>query len=289
MKYVENKNINREKWDYLVSNSVNGFVYSTSNYLDIVCDNWDALIFDDYRVVMPLPYKKKYGIKYIIQPNFSQQLGIIYIEKPSVEIVCKFINFLRNSFLYFAVNLNFDNNNIKYAKYIEKTNLILDLNNSFENISGKFNTNTKRNIIKTKREKFELSINRDTKIFINFFVANLIEKVSEKTIEILENIISYSFKNNIGEIYSVLKNGELLSSVFILKSFDRHIYLAATSSNEGKKLRAMFYLLNSFIETNSGKKIILDFEGSDVDGVKRFYKGFGAYEQNYKHIYKKIF
>jgi len=288
LKYVENKNINREKWDSLITNSINGFVYSTSDYLDIVCTGWDALIYDDYKIIMPLPFKKKLGVKYIIQPNFSQQLGIIYIEIPDQKIIDEFVVFLKNSFLYFAVNLNFDNN-INGVNFIDKTNLVLDLNSSFADISNNFSKNTKRNINKSKKENFIISINHESKNFINFFVSNLSEEVPEQTINILNKLIEYSFRTGIGEIYSVLRNDKIVASVFILKSFNRYIYLVASSSKLGKELRAMFFLLNYFIENNSNSNKILDFEGSDVDGVKRFYKGFNAKEQNYKHIFKKFF
>jgi len=290
LKYVENKNIDREKWDLVISNSENAYIYSTSNYLDIVSDNWDALIYGDYNVIMPLPYKKKYGIKYIMQPIFAQQLGIIYIEKPEDKILNEFVNFLKNSFIYFAINLNYDNNSNNYTKYHEKTNLILNLNYSYDKILKGFSTNTKRNIKKSQKEDFVIEKeNQNNEEFLNFFVSNLVEKESEQTINILKNIINYSFKENIGTIYSVKKNDEILSSVFILKSFNRYIYLAASSNKKGKELRTMFFLLNSFIEENCDSDYILDFEGSDVDGVKRFYKGFNAVEQNYKHIFKKFF
>ncbi len=288
LKYLENKNIDKVKWDLLIANSVNGFVYSTSNYLDIVCENWDALIYGDYQAIMPLPYKKKFGVKYIIQPDFSQQLGVVYINKPDDDVINKFTVFLKNSFLYFALNLNFDNN-INNVKFIDKTNLILDLNNSFDEISKNFSKNTKRNINKSKKYGFEITVNKEISRFINFFKSNLKEEVPEETINILKNILDYSVKYQIGEIYSVKKGDELLASVFILTSFNRYIYLAATSNAKGKELRAMFFLLNSFIEDNCNSSKILDFEGSDVEGVKRFYKGFGAIEQNYKHIFKKIF
>ena len=38
--------------------SCNGFSFALSWYLDASCDNWDALIADDYTAVMPLPYRK---------------------------------------------------------------------------------------------------------------------------------------------------------------------------------------------------------------------------------------
>ena len=46
----------------------------------------------------------------------------------------------------------------------------------------------------------------------------------------------------------------------------------------------MTYLINFYIKHNSSKKECLDFEGSNILGVKRFYEGFGAVEKNYLHV-----
>ena len=46
LKFIENINLNREKWDRCVERSINKKIYVLSWYLDIVCDNWDALIFN---------------------------------------------------------------------------------------------------------------------------------------------------------------------------------------------------------------------------------------------------
>ena len=46
-------------------------------YLDIVHENWDALMEDDYERVMPMPViTKNWRISYIFQPFFVQQLGV---------------------------------------------------------------------------------------------------------------------------------------------------------------------------------------------------------------------
>jgi hypothetical protein len=34
----------------------------------------------------------------------------------------------------------------------------------------------------------------------------------------------------------------------------------------------------------SGTKTILDFEGSDIPGIKRFFKGFGSKEEKYYFV-----
>ena len=43
-------------------------------------------------------------------------------------------------------------------------------------------------------------------------------------------------------------------------------------------------MINEFIKDHAGQKLFLDFEGSDVKSVARFYIGFGAVEENYPAI-----
>ena len=62
-KYIKNKNINRLKWDNYVSNSKNYRIYGLSWYLDVVCKNWDAIVFNEYEAVFPVIYKNFFFIK----------------------------------------------------------------------------------------------------------------------------------------------------------------------------------------------------------------------------------
>ena len=44
--------------------------------------------------------------------------------------------------------------------------------------------------------------------------------------------------------------------------------------------------IDDYIQKECSKNKVLDFEGSNIKGVKRFYKGFGASERNYIYIQK---
>src|SRR5687768_7577374 len=107
--YVENKNIDRTRWDHLISQSSNGLIYGYSWFLDLVCDNWDALIEDDYRAILPLPRRKKYNIEYIFQPFYTNQFGIISQEEVSTEKVNSFLQSIPKRFRYVDLMLNFQN------------------------------------------------------------------------------------------------------------------------------------------------------------------------------------
>jgi hypothetical protein len=46
----------------------------------------------------------------------------------------------------------------------------------------------------------------------------------------------------------------------------------------------MHFLLDHCIREHAGKPIILDFEGSNNEGLGRFYAGFGAQLFHYTHL-----
>jgi hypothetical protein len=58
-----------------------------------------------------------------------------------------------------------------------------------------------------------------------------------------------------------------------------------TTTAEGRKLKANHFLLNEVLKEFSGNKMIFDFEGSDLDGVKEFYQNFGPENQPYFHYH----
>ena len=76
IQYIQNKEINKAKWDDSITESSNGLIYAYSWYLDTMSKNWDALVLNDYEAVLPLTWNKKYGVYYLYQPWFCASLGI---------------------------------------------------------------------------------------------------------------------------------------------------------------------------------------------------------------------
>ncbi|MGZ3950491.1 MAG: hypothetical protein ACXVBZ_03805, partial [Flavisolibacter sp.] len=74
--YKRRHEVEIDKWDRCISGSSNGLIYAYSYYLDATADNWDALVLNDYQAVMPLPWRKKFGVFYLYQPSFAAQLGV---------------------------------------------------------------------------------------------------------------------------------------------------------------------------------------------------------------------
>ncbi len=290
IQYLPHKKINFKKWDDCIRNSINGNLYAFSWYLDIVSEKWDALILNDYETVMPLTHQKKLGISYLSQPFFSQQLGVFSSHSITSEIVSAFILAIPSKFKYININLN-KYNSIPGIEPEQKKNhnFELDLILDHEQICRKYSENTRRNISKANQYKLKvLSNSCPVDELIKLIKNNIgvkVENLPLKKYSTIQKIVSTSLQNQWGEILSVYNaENHLLAAVFFLFSHKKAYYLFAASTEEGKEKRAMFLLIDEFIRKYSEKNMTLDFEGSNIEGLARFYQGFGATDCQYTTI-----
>jgi len=118
IEYIQYRNINFHKWDECVSRSLNGLVYAYSWYLDIVAGEWDALVADDYSIIFPLVKGSKYGIPYLYQPYFTQQLGVFSPIKVDSQTTKLFTDSIPAKFKYRIINFNSFNHTLAYRRNI---------------------------------------------------------------------------------------------------------------------------------------------------------------------------
>ena len=150
--FLANKDIDRLRWDKCIESAHNGLIYGFSWYLDIVSDNWDALVNEDYSIVFPLTYNIKYGISYLVQPPFCQLLGIFSIEPLNKEIAELFLNSIPPKFKFAEINLNlFNNFEFPGFKEFKRLTYILDVNSGYDLLKKGFSENTLRNIKKADK------------------------------------------------------------------------------------------------------------------------------------------
>jgi hypothetical protein len=100
-------------------------------------------------------------------------------------------------------------------------------------------------------------------------------------LQLQKKIIIESLKNGSGRLLSAYDDNRLIAAVFVIYSGSRIYYLCPVSSAEGKQKHSMSLLVNEIIARNAGTDKILDFEGSSISGVAKFYAGFGAKPEFY--------
>ncbi len=144
--HLAESEIDVDKWDACVRKSPSEFPYAYSWYLDICSPNWTGLVLNDYEAVMPLTWDVKWGFKYIFRPTGVQQLGVFSPYPISDQLLFDFIQSIPYEYKYGEVFLNSYNHNKELVSVHRQTNLVLHLNQSYDQLKAKYNTQTKRNL-----------------------------------------------------------------------------------------------------------------------------------------------
>jgi hypothetical protein len=280
---VKHSEIDSEKWNQCIDNAINCRVYAYDWHLDRTAEVWDALVWGDYEYVMPLPFLKKLGIIYLYQPLYSQQLGIF--PSPTPKVSDAFYEYIVSNYRYSDVQINSENIPPKESGIIEflpRQNFLLPLVKDYKSIFGSFSKNTKRNISKANKQGLHLVEGILLEDYLKFKSANLKADIGKKEINRLKSLIAFGQYKGFGKIYGVYtSDNQLCAAVYFCHWKDRIIFFNAASNEKGKELGGMYFLVDKFIKSNAEKNLILDFEGSVVPGVARFYSGFGAIAESY--------
>jgi hypothetical protein len=281
--YLENKNIDRAKWDKCIYDAPNGLIYAYSFYLDAMAKHWDALVLNDYEAVMPLTWNKKYGIYYLYQPFLCACLGV-FGNNISQEMLSEFLNKIPKRYKYWDIYLNAGNNFFPETfNLYKRKNYVLHLDKPYPNLLKNFRPSYKQLIKKETTNNLEVNQNINVKEIINLAkikldtVATVKKNDWLKFIELYKILSARSQATNFGVYFK----DELLASGIFLFSKNRAYYILAGNTTQGRSPGASHLIINKFIQQHAGKDIILDFEGSNIPQIAFFFKGFGAILEEY--------
>ena len=173
IRFLSHQKIDRDKWDKCINNSSNALVYVLSWYLDIVSPGWAALVEDNYKSVFPVAYNRKYGISYIRQPHFTQQLGVFAPDSISAGLLRVYLDTLSSQFKFIEMNLNTANNfTSKDFKIAERLTHHLSLQPDYESLRKHYSENSIRNIAKAHKSGVTLDLDADANRVIKLFRDN---------------------------------------------------------------------------------------------------------------------
>ncbi len=284
IKYLKNCEIDKKRWDGVITASGCGLPYCHSWYLDVVCAGWEALIADDYKVVMPLPVKSKFGIKYLIEPKGVQQMGVFFADDSLRQDADRIISEFVKAIPYYIYDFNlgdFNSIDVPNCTMVRK-NMVLDLNCGVGSLRNDYKNNTKRNIRIAENQNLtivDLSLEQMTNLWLE-----VNEDKYGNLLEMFPRIFSVVADQGMARMFGVCREGELVAGLFAIETNGRIIYFAPVSTAHGKECRAMFFLVDRLLEKYAGSSKLWDFEGSMIEGVAKFYLGFGAKVRNYARI-----
>lgn len=286
IQYIQRKNIDIQKYDTCVQNALNSRIYALSYYLDIVADNWDILVLNDYEAVMPLPWRSKYFIKYIYPPCWTQQLGVFSTQSFDATLVEKFLKAIPKKILKTTIQLN---SYCKSTVFSSKDNFILALNQPYENLHKNYRKDRKDRLKKFLKSGFNIQQNVKPEDIIHVFKENYADELNIHLQDYIK-LQKIAKEQNLQPItLGVLdENNDLISGSIFFKDSHRIYYVFSANNKKGNKIQGNTAILNHIIESYSNTDYILDFEGSMHPGIASFFKSFGSKLETY-YLYANKF
>lgn len=286
IQFLSHQDIDQSRWDLCIEQSVNGLIYGYSWYLNEMAPGWNALVWGDYEAVMPLTGNRKLFIKYLYQPYFMQQLGVFYTRWELKSRVIDFIEAIPPSYRFIDINLNEHNevtvpNGMKLKK---RKNFVLDLHHEYAALEKRFDDHCSRNIKKAYKQQQTIA-QIDPALAVAFYqkykamaTSNVLDSDYEQFLAVLLKAQERQLLLCRG-VYNASQELLAVGIYYIHKG--RIIYVLGGASDAGRESRSMYYLFDDVIRNFSGLNMLLDFEGSEIPGIARFFKGFGARKQPY--------
>ena len=252
-----------------------------------MASQWDALVLNDYEFVMPLTWKRKYGINYLYQPFLTAQLGV-FGNNITAELLESFLQAIPSQFRYWHFYLNQHNNfKLKNFHLYQRKNYTLNLDKAYEELYNNYRENIQRNIRKAQQLGCTTVKDFDVQKVIELAVDQMktYTKESSENTERFIKLYKYLHSNRQAITYGILNvKKELVASCVFIFSHNRAYYILVGNHPDGRTIGASHALIDAFIKDNAGKKLLLDFEGSDIRNLAFFYSSFGASEEMYAGI-----
>ena len=282
MKHLRHNEIDFKRWDACILSDPSGLPYALSWFLNLASPGWEGLVWGNYEAVMPLPVKYKLKLPYLIQPAGCQQLGL-FGKDVTLEMINEAIRWIKEHYIYIHIYLNFRN---AHPSFKQRKNLILSLQENYDTLYSFYHTNLKRNLKRSMN--FEHKITEtfiwDTLLYY-FKQSPHFKKTPRDWLNVIEKLGYEAHNRQIGNTIGLFsQQGEFLAGTYLLFTNNRIVFWFSATSAEGRKRSSMHYLIDYVIKKFSGSSMILDFEGSEIPGLARFYLSFGATEQNYFYL-----
>ena len=287
IKYYTHNEIDKERWNRCINDSAAATVFVDFDFLCIADPEWGTLVKGDYEAVMPLPHRSKFGISYVFSPPFYFRLGVFSPTPPTPQDVADFVRHIPSHFAQVDLNLNESNSDeLLRNKTIFQISHQLRLDEPYEVLLKNFSRSHKHNI--KVAAKFEPVLDKEIQVkdVIDLFRNNRGRdrniRISDADYGCFLKMTDFMHQKGLSENWGVRdEEGHLLAGACFLHDHD-HLWFWFSGRDESRsERRAMFYLLDRYIEAHAGSGLAFGMSGSRNKNVADLYRGFGAERYTY--------
>lgn len=290
IQYIKRTELDTIKWDDCIKKAENGLVYGYAWWLDVMADNWDALVLNDYEAVMPLTWRKKYGFFYLYQPAFTANLGMFYKREAGINIAA-FLKVIPSHFRLWDISLNemnrLNTDDYKGIQIVSRKNMLVSNQQTLTKPATSYARLAKRKLKLAAQNSIVVDRNGDVESAIAFYKQEYQHQhlsITQKDYDNLIKACTSAFMKGHSKCYVSKRDNKILGAYIILKD-ERYFYsLIGGSTKDGKELGAFYMLTDAAIQDAAGEKCSFRFEGSDISGIAFFNSQFGPREIAYTHL-----
>lgn len=271
---ISHSEIDFDKYDSCVKKSAQWIYSAESSFLNTTAKHqWEVLVIGDYEAVMPVPYVKKLGLKIVVHPKLTQQLGIFsLVDSPSINE--QFLRFFKeNYFLWFYA---FNEKN-RFESQLEKRKNFVIASDIYDAVRASYSPKRKRKlrlnpgVIEFSEIKKDLDFNV-VKDFILIHMQGI--KTSKEKKQYLE-ILQEFYHHNCLVFYGFFFKDELINLIALYQSPISTVLLGTYNNKNLVKLNGASNLIDEAIKDFIEQKDF-DFEGGNLPNLEEYFRGFRA-------------
>lgn len=279
-------------------------IFQKSWWLDAVAPGqWESIEIEKGGEIfarMPIVHLKQFGQNVSVMPIFTQVLGPCIKQLPGKEatvlskekeLMTELINqlpdvsYFKQRFHHSITNwLPFYWHNFEQTtRYTYVLEDISEPDTVWDNMQGNI-----RREIKKARKSMSVTTSEDIDLMWKFHEANFANnRAPEGTFADFQRLYTACKKHNSGQIMvAKSETGEIVSAMFFVWDEHAAYYLLGGTKDKFKNTGVFSHLMFESIKFASEKTVSFDFEGSMIESIERFYRGFGASQKPYFHISK---
>jgi hypothetical protein len=291
--FLNHHEIDISAWDKCIASSFNGTINAFSWYLDLACENWGALIEDNYQSVMPLPVRRFLGKDIIFLPCPLNELGIFSITPINSQKTKAFIEAIPHRFPYYRIVLNkYNPLDQKDIKFITQPRYELDLIKPYYKIAGGFTPDTKQKLNHAMARNFSFITGMSPNDLIRFIIEKKIRlprPMMNNHFKLTRSLIAGLMQYKSGELYGVYDNHNELASAALFAGNNSRINLIFQVVATDKMIDyAHFFLIDRFVNKYAETNTTLTLDSSIKYLSALPYKDFGACETHHAELMRNL-
>jgi hypothetical protein len=272
-------------YDACVTAAPNAVVYALSWWLDLVSPGWEVLVWPGtdgtYRAVLPVPVRRKYGIRFVQQPLFAQFLGIFSPETVPPEIAEAFGRELARRYRFvvrLALRPGVEFGAVGTFETLETH--VLSLDRPHAAIRAGYSADRRMNLKRAERAGWVVVEGREIGTLVQLFQRNHSHRIAggadPAAYPLLERLFAECEARGLSTLRYAVRDGQIEAGAWFVTWGGRAIYLFNAATEAGRRGNARTWLIDQFLAEHAESGLLFDFESPAIDSIADFYQSFGA-------------